>query len=122
MNNTVVGNKGHGIRGNHSNRITGNLCANNGQGIPTGGAGIMLEQVRNHVEGNTVVQCGLGYGANQALNTLVRNTASGCGTNWFLASGNKVGPIVSPPDSGFISGSTGGAGMGTTDPWANISY
>jgi hypothetical protein len=35
---------------------------------------------------------------------------------------NKVGVIVSAPLSGAISGSTGGAGVGTSDPWANLSY
>ena len=36
--------------------------------------------------------------------------------------GNNVGVIVIPPASIAISGSTGGAGVGSTDPWANFSY
>jgi hypothetical protein len=47
---------------------------------------------------------------------------SGNTTNSEIASLNKVGVIVSPSNSGAISRSTGGAGVGTTDPSANISY
>ena len=52
----------------------------------------------------------------------MRNSASGNGTNYVIVAGNKVGPIVAAPSSGAISGDTGGAGVGTTDPWANFSY
>jgi hypothetical protein len=33
-----------------------------------------------------------------------------------------VGVIVSAPNSLAISGLTGGAGVGTSEPWANISF
>jgi hypothetical protein len=52
----------------------------------------------------------------------VRNTASDNTTNYVIVASNKVGFIVSAPNSGAISGSTGGSGVGSTDPWANFSF
>jgi hypothetical protein len=50
------------------------------------------------------------------------NTATGNTINYVIAPTNRVGVIVSPPNNTAISGSTGGAGLGTTDPWANFSH
>ena len=52
-------------------------------------------------------------------NTSANNSSS---VNFSIAAGNKVGTIVNAPASGAINGNTGGAGVGSTDPWANISY
>jgi len=52
----------------------------------------------------------------------IRNSASNNGTNYVIDADNKVGPIVNAPNSGAISGNTGGAGVGSADPWANISF
>ena len=51
-----------------------------------------------------------------------RNSASGNTTNYDIVAFNQVGVIVVPPNSVAISGSTGGAGVGSTDPWANFSF
>ena len=55
-------------------------------------------------------------------NLIVRNSASGNTTDYEISTHNKVGVIVSGPNSGAISGSTGGAGVGPTAPWANFSF
>ncbi len=55
-------------------------------------------------------------------NLVIRNSASGNTTNYDIVANNKVGVIVVPPDSFAISGNTGGAGVGSTDPWANFSF
>jgi hypothetical protein len=55
-------------------------------------------------------------------NLIIRNAASGNSTNYVIMANNKVGEIVNAPNSAAISGSTGGSGVGSTDPWANISF
>ena len=61
---------------------------------------------------------------NTAVGTaaLLLNTATGNTKQFDILANNKVGIIVSPPNSGVINGSTGGAGMGSTDPFVNISH
>ena len=41
--------------------------------------------------------------------------------DYVIVAGNKVGPIISPPNSVAIPGGPA-AGVGTTDPWANFSF
>ena len=53
---------------------------------------------------------------------IIRNSAKGNSTNYNIAANNNVGFIVSAPASGVISRDTGGAGVGSTDPWANFSF
>ena len=58
-----------------------------------------------------------------AGNVIIRNSASGNTTNNYdIVAGNKVGTIVLAPDSVAITGDTGGAGVGTTNPWSNLSF
>jgi hypothetical protein len=58
-----------------------------------------------------------------ATNCLViRNTATSNTVQFDILANNKVGVIVSPPNSGIINGSTGGAGIGSSDPYVNVSY
>ena len=52
------------------------------------------------------------------VNTAATNTTN----NYDIVANNKVGTIVSAPNSVAITGSTGGAGVGSTDPWANFSF
>lgn len=42
--------------------------------------------------------------------------------NYDLVSGNMVDTIINATASGAVLGSTGGASLGTTDPWANFSF
>ncbi|MEM0982714.1 MAG: right-handed parallel beta-helix repeat-containing protein [Planctomycetota bacterium] len=91
-------------------------------GNTVGNVGILVESSDNRIEGNNVESSGIGYDINALGNIVLRNAASGNSKNYEIASGNRVAVIVSPPGSGQIDGSTGGAGLGTTDANANFSY
>ena len=43
-------------------------------------------------------------------------------TQYEIAANDKIGAIVFAPNSAAISGASGGAGVGSTDPWANFSW
>lgn len=104
--------------------IRGNTCEENGNNVGATGAGIRVNGSFTRVEDNHVYVNWKGIEVNGVVGVfVVRNAAaSHSGGNFVIASGNKVGTIVSAPASGAISGGTGGAGVGSTDPWANISY
>lgn len=76
----------------------------------------------NRIEGNTVTGNVLGIGVDVSGNLIIRNSASLNSVNYNIAANNKVGVIVNAPNSAGISGSVGGAGVGSTDPWANFSF
>jgi parallel beta-helix repeat protein len=99
-------------------RVLRNHASANSYGIRVRGGGCWIEgnQARDNAS----------YGFNVSLingnNVLTRNSAGNNGTDYSIAFGNKVGVIIVPPASAAIGGSTGGAGLGTTDPWANFSF
>jgi hypothetical protein len=113
-------NKGDGIRVGTACVVTNNSCRSNGSAGD--GAGIRAESSQNRIESNNVTFNTRGVDVNSAGNFIVRNSASLNGTNYDIVANNKVGVVVAAPDSGVISGSTGGAGVGSTDPWANFSF
>jgi parallel beta-helix repeat protein len=119
----------HGIQVFDDCLVRGNTCDSNGSAV-TNGAGIYISNQTipigtnsdNRIEGNNVSDNDVGIGIDDSGNIVVRNTASGNATNWVIAALNKVAPIVLAPDSVAISGDTGGAGVGTTNPWSNLTY
>jgi parallel beta-helix repeat protein len=115
-------NVGDGIRVSGSDcMVTGNLVS--GNGVPTGdAAGIHLLFLNCRVEGNTVTGNDRGIDVDQAENFIARNTARDNTTNYDISANNSVGTIVQSPNSAAISGLSGGAGVGSTDPWANFSF
>ncbi len=117
---TVNQNRGDGIRVFSDCVVVGNLCS--GNGAFTDGAGIRADFGDSRLEGNTVANNARGIEVESSGNFIVRNTAEGNGNNYVIAADNKVGVIVNAPNSLAISGSTGGAGVGSTDPWANFSF
>lgn len=90
--------------------------------ISNSGSGIHASGDANRIEKNSSSLNFYGFRATGLANIFVGNTASGNNANWNIVSGNKVAPIIVPPDSGLIFGDTGGAGVGTTDPHANFTY
>jgi len=124
--NCLVRNNGNdGIFAVSHNLLVGNLCHGNGTNATTGGAGIHMVAgggSGTHIEGNSVHNNSWGIRVDTTNNIIIRNTASLNDTNYFIVTGNKVGVIIASPFSGAISGSTGGVGVGTTDPWANLSF
>ena len=122
---SVMGNTSNGIVAGARSEVRDNICY--GNGTLTGSAGIFISTnafnfggVR--VEANHVATGGRGIEVQSTANFIVRNTASANGINYVIRSNNAVGVIIQPPNSATISGSTGGAGVGTTDPWANFSF
>ena len=117
---TANENTGDGIRVYGGCHVVGNNCRRNG--LNGDGAGIHALLGDNRIDGNTVTDNDRGIDVDYSGNLIVRNSASGNTTDYEISTYNRVGVIVSCPTSGAISGSTGGAGVGTTDPWANFSF
>jgi hypothetical protein len=118
---TAVFNSGNGIQIAARCLVVGNNCAGNGIGAADG-AGIHATGTANRIDSNLVTASDRGIDVDFAFNLIIRNSANGNTINYDIVANNKVGVIVSAPLSGAISGSTGGAGVGTSDPWANLSY
>jgi len=114
-------NGGDGIRIYSDCRITGCVCHANGNNAD--GAGILVFGDSNRIEGNTTSNNDRGIDVDGTHNLIIRNSASFDSTNYSIVVGNCVGPIVlAPITSTAIEGNTGGAGVGSTDPWANFSF
>ena len=116
---TVTSNRGDGIQVTNDSRVIGNTCDSNGLGD---GAGIHSSSTDNRIEGNTVSDNDRGIQVDSSGTLVIKNSASGNSSNFEIAANNKVGVIVNAPNSLAISGATGGAGVGTSEPWANISF
>lgn len=115
-------NSGAGIWFGTGCRITGNNAEDNGTfsfgpGFRTTGRESLIDQ--NRSSDNSV-----GFHVSHTRNLIIRNEAYSNSTNFFIVSGNRVGFLILPPYSGVISGDTDAdaLGMGTTDPWVNLSY
>lgn len=118
--NTARANTLDGIRFNSSCGVTGNTCDFNGNGGD--GAGIHATGQAARIEGNHCTANDRGIDVDADRNVIIRNTCGFNTVDYDIVAYNKVGVIVTAPGSGAISGSAGGSGVGTTDPWANISY
>ena len=103
----VADNPGNGIVVSNACLIEHNVCRSNGSGN-TGDGGIRCLGNSNRIDDNHLV----GNNANGLFldgsgNTVVRNTAKGnTTTQYFVGSGNDVGPI--------------GSAATSTSPWANL--
>jgi parallel beta-helix repeat protein len=120
---SAADNLSDGINAYRNCLIIDNLSTGNGNGGPFA-AGIHVTSFGNRIEGNVVSTNDTGILINESgtANLVFRNTATGNTKQFDILANNKVGIIVSPPNSGVINGSTGGAGMGSTDPFVNISH
>ena len=117
---SVRANSSIGIFVTDNSLVLNNQCdANGSSGID---AGIYVNGLGNRIEGNTMTGNFVGLNVAVANNLIIRNSARGNTTNYVAVANNKIGTIVAAPNSGAISGSTGGAGVGSTDPWANFSF
>ncbi len=123
-NNNIRQNFNDGIVVTSNNLVEGNHCVENGGIGRAGGngAGILASGSGNRIDANDVVRNDRGVQVTGATNLVIRNSANGNTTNYVIAINNKVGVTVNAPVSMAINGSTGGAGVGSTDPTANLSY
>ena len=118
---TASKNTTDGIAASSDSIITGNTCNLNGY-LTGDGAGIRVSGRDNRIDSNNVTDNDRGIEVGSSGNLIIRNSASGNAINYTIVLNNRVGEIVSAPDSGNISGDTGGMGVGSTDPWANFSF
>lgn len=117
----VVENGGHGIRVFSDAVVMGNNCAANGLIVLA--AGILVVDSDNRIEGNTCTDANRGIDVDGAGNIVIRNTCSGNATNWEIAPGNAVAPIVqATTNAAAINGNTYAGSLGNTDPNANFTY
>jgi hypothetical protein len=118
-------NNTHGIEATSQCSITNNTCRNNGIGAGvTNGAGIFIASPNtvSVVDSNHCVVNDVGIRIEGTNNFIRRNVVSASAvSNYIIAAGNRTAPIVTPPSTTAVSGSTGGSGLGTTDPWANLA-
>jgi parallel beta-helix repeat protein len=119
---TVRLNSGPGIILSWRGLALDNNCSQNGGSIVSAQPNILVLGNNNRIEGNTCTYADRGIAVDGTGNLIIRNSCSGNTTNWAIVASNKVGPIVAAPNSVAISGDTGGAGVGSTNPWANITY
>ncbi|MFH0794927.1 MAG: hypothetical protein V2A74_12950, partial [bacterium] len=109
-------NAGDGIKVLASCLISGNRCEFNSSGIHATGS-------NNRIEGNHVLSNTRGVKVDSSDNLIIRNSArNNITANYDIVANNNVGTTVTALHSGAISGSDGGVGLGTTDPWANFSF
>jgi hypothetical protein len=96
------------------------FCDNNGSGVVfSSGTGSVGNQIINCDSfNNSSAGFALGSG-----NLIVNCRASGNVNNYVIPIGNREGLITLPStNTTAISGSSGGAGSGNTDPFGNLSY
>jgi hypothetical protein len=110
-----------GIRVVDSCTVRGNTCHFNGPQTELG-AGINVTGTENRIEGNNCVDNDFGVAVGGTGNLVFGNSCRANILNYSIIAGNRAGPVVLPPVSGAVSGNSGAAGMGTTDPWANFAY
>lgn len=112
---------GDGIQASSQCIITGNVCSFSGDG--GNGAGIHITGGDNRLEGNHCTTSDRGIDIDSPGNIVMRNTCSGNTTNWDIAAGNAIAPIVSATvNLNAFSGSTYGGSLGSTDPNANFTH
>jgi parallel beta-helix repeat protein len=119
---TSQSNGSHGIITRGHSQVLENNCIGNGQTLADG-AGVRVEGNDGRIEANHCATNDIGVRVIGAGNFVVRNTCQGNpGNNFNIAANNRVGILAAPPFSPAINGSTGGLGVGSTDPNANYAY
>jgi parallel beta-helix repeat protein len=110
-----------GIRCSSSCLISGNACSGNGAGGGDG-AGIHATNNDNRIEGNNCTGADRGIDVDAPGNIIIRNTCSGNTTNnWDVVAGNVI-LVVNATNAAAVTGNSGGAAPGSTDPNANFTY
>ena len=117
----VSANKGDGIQATLRCVVLQNHADLNGSSTGDG-AGIHVTNSDNRIEGNNVTGNDRGLHVSGTSNLIFKNSAAGNSPNYEIVANNKVGVIVTTPQSLAISGNSGGSGVTTTDPWANFSF
>lgn len=103
--------------------LRGNTSVGNGLGAGNG-AGIHTTGSDNRIEGNNCTGADRGIDVDFTGNIIIKNTCSGNTSNWEIAIGNSLGPIVvAGTNAAVISGNgPSPSTLGSTDPNANFTY
>jgi parallel beta-helix repeat protein len=123
---TASNNEGNGIRLSSDCIAVQNLCDGNGNNGD--GAGIHAAGSDTRIEGNNVTDNDRGIYVQVGGNLIIKNSAAGNTFNYVIFDGNFYGEIknaVAPmgsPTPPAVNGNSAPSSIGTTDPWANISF
>jgi parallel beta-helix repeat protein len=97
-------------------------CVSDNNGLGSGGAGIRVDGNDNRIEQNNCTDNARGIHVTAVDNFITRNTCSGNTTlNWDIVAGN-ICLVVNAAATPAISGNSGGASPGSTNPNANYTY
>jgi parallel beta-helix repeat protein len=120
---TVRGNDQDNIRVTNACTVLDNLCDRAGNTGAIEGAAIHATGSDNRIEGNNCTLSDRGIDVDAGGNIIIRNTCSGNTTNWTIAAGNALAPIVqATTNAAAVSGNTYAGSLGSTDPNANFTY
>jgi parallel beta-helix repeat protein len=114
-------NTGDGINAGQFCTITHNTCRANGNDGSGAGIRLAATAARTVIRENNCVQNDWGIKIEGAANLVIGNTCTMNASNFEIASGNRVGAIVTLPTSGAISGNSGGSSA-PTDPISNFAF
>lgn len=117
----VVNNTGTGIQVSSNAIIRANSVINNG-GTTATFSNIRATSSDNFIEGNNCSDAPIGIDIASGGNFIVRNTCSGNTLNWQVVAGNNCLVVLGTPAAAAISGDSGGASPGSTNPNANFTY
>ncbi len=121
---TAISNATHGISAAAQCRVTGNRCNFNGAG-PALGAGVFVQAsaVQCLIESNHCSSNDHALWISGTNNVVIRNFGGASNfENYRAVAGNRLAPVVFAATAPAISGNTGGAALGSTDPNANFSF
>ena len=118
------GNQENGIQVTEACLVYDNTC--NSNGLFGSGAGIYVTGRECTIRDNMMSNNDRGIDVDGDRNLIIANTVRDNGTlNFSIVAGNRVGHTIAAPLSGALNGSasqTAAAGVGTSNPWANLEY
>ncbi len=103
--------------------VSHNRCDNAGILALGLSAGIHATTGLNTIHNNDCSTCEIGVKVDGTRSIIARNSCNSNTTNWTIAVGNIIAPIVNgATNAAAVNGNTYTGNMGTTDPNANFSY
>lgn len=120
----VRGSGSSGIIAGSRNSIRSNNCASNGQPV-SNTAGIQVSGSSNRVQDNICSAGGYGVWVTAQHNLILSNSSSQNTINWNFDVNCVYGTVINRTSlaaSGMSGNGTAPSTLGTTDPFANVSY
>ncbi len=112
----------YGIRLGNRADVRDNVISRNGFFSAVDGIGLFVEGENNQISGNTLIGNQEGVVVTGVNNILTGNRVSSSDElNWNIAASN-VCFVVEGMTGGAFTGDSGGAGIGTFDPYANFTF